>query len=80
MREATVRRLAWSAFLLWVFLFLGSSGFSIASALDSHGTGGHAGEVVFGISTGAFAIVAILILARQPRNPIGWILMGIGLG
>jgi len=37
-------------------------------------------DVLFPLTTGAFPIASILILSRQPRNVIGWILMAIGLG
>jgi signal transduction histidine kinase len=72
MSERAARRLAWSACLLWAFLFLTSIAFDLASGTN--------GDVLFGLSTTAFPVAAILILARQPRNRIGWILMAIGLG
>jgi signal transduction histidine kinase len=79
MSETAARRLAWSAFVLWALLFLGSAAFSVAVELRP-GTGGGSEDVVFALITSAFPIVGILILARQPRNVIGWILMAIGIG
>jgi signal transduction histidine kinase len=79
MTEQQARRLAWSAFSLYVLFFLGS----VALDLVTKRTPGKPvaeSDVLFSVMTSVFAIVAMLILARQPRNRIGWILMVIGLG
>jgi hypothetical protein len=75
-REA--RRLAWSAFALWVVFLLGAVALDLASKPIPHSTS--AGEnLVFASIPTSFAVVAMLILSRQPRNRIGWILILIGL-
>ncbi|MBA2272308.1 MAG: hypothetical protein H0W21_00180, partial [Actinobacteria bacterium] len=74
MGERTARRLAWTSFgvisLLFAFAFLG-----VGAAAPS-GTG--SGDVLFVLMSYSFPLVGILILARLPKNTIGWILMGIG--
>jgi signal transduction histidine kinase len=78
MTERTARRLAWSAFLLYVVFVIGSLALDFAATpKPGEGTGT---DVLFGLTTSAFPIVGLLILARQPRNVVGWILMAIGLG
>jgi signal transduction histidine kinase len=79
MSERGARRLAWSAFILWCLFFITSFAFELGTKrVPGHPSG--KADVLFGLTTAAFPIVAILILARQPRNRIGWILMAIGLG
>jgi class 3 adenylate cyclase len=80
MTDRTARRLAWGAFALYALLFLAAVAFELATRRAPGEEGLNLGDLLFAISTAAFPIVAILILARQPRNPIGWILMAIGLG
>ena len=79
MTEQRVRRLAWSAFSLYVLFVVGSVVLDLATKRIP-GTPVAKSDVFFAIMMSVFAIVAILILARQPRNRIGWILMVIGLG
>jgi signal transduction histidine kinase len=78
MSDGGARRLAWSAFLLWALFIAGSVALHLA-AKTTPGQG-NGSDVGFALITSAFPIVAILVLARQPRNRIGWILMAIGLG
>jgi signal transduction histidine kinase len=80
MTERAARRLARAAFLLWVAFVASSFAFRLATKTRAGHPGVDVGSVLFTIATASFAIVAILILARQPRNRIGWILMIIGLG
>lgn len=77
MNERSTRRLAWAAFLLWVLFLVASVALDLATK-PIPGTPGPA-DPWFVFIPASFAIVAILILARQPRNRIGWILMVIGL-
>jgi hypothetical protein len=70
--------LAWGAFLLWLLFALGSLALDLATEPRSRSTAGGA-DLGFALIAASFPIVAILILARQPRNRIGWILMAIGL-
>lgn len=80
MTERMARRLARGTFAFYALLLL----VSLALEIATKPTPGHhpfnVGDVLFALSTTVFAIVGILILAQQPRNRIGWILMAIGLG
>jgi signal transduction histidine kinase len=78
MTDRTARRLAWAAFALWLILIATSMGLSIASALHPGPSTG-AGDFLFTLSMAGFPIVGFLVLARQPRNTVGWILVAIGL-
>jgi signal transduction histidine kinase len=73
--DRMARRLAWSAFLLYVLFFVATVYFNLATSPGE----GNEGDILWLLMTSTFSIVAILILARQPRNRIGWILMVIGL-
>jgi hypothetical protein len=77
MKDRTVSRLAWAAFGLWVLFLVASFALDLTTK-PVPGTPGPA-EWWFVFIPASFAIVAIMILARQPRNRIGWILMIIGL-
>jgi class 3 adenylate cyclase len=79
MSQQTARRLAWVAGGLYAVLFVSSLFFDVATKPTKGRPGLEIGEVFFTLSTASFPIAAILILARQPRNRIGWILMAIGL-
>jgi class 3 adenylate cyclase len=79
MSERTARGLAWLAGGLYALLLVSSLVFDLATKPTRGHPGLGIGDVFFTLSTAAFPIVAILILARQPRNRIGWILMAIGL-
>jgi hypothetical protein len=79
MSERTARGLAWLSTGLFALLFVSSLVFDVATKPTRGHPGLGIGEVFFTLSTASFPIVAILILARQPRNRIGWILMAIGL-
>src|SRR5439155_6463812 len=72
-------RLAWSAFLLYLLLFVAGIALGIAASRATGKSVGNGGDIVFICIISAFPVVAILILSRQPRNRIGWILMAIGL-
>jgi hypothetical protein len=80
MREQIARRLVWVAGGLYAMLVTSSLVFDVATKPSAGDPGFGIGEAVFTLSTLSFPIVAILILAREPRNRIGWILMAIGLG
>lgn len=77
MRTGAARRLAWAGFGLWV-LFLVAS-FALDLATKPFPGAPAPAEPLFALIPASFAIVGILILGRQPRNRIGWILMAIGL-
>ncbi|MEO7422008.1 MAG: hypothetical protein ABIU87_06400 [Ornithinibacter sp.] len=77
--DRTLRRLAWAAF--WV-MPLGVA-IAIPLLLTSRSSGAPRGpsfsDLVLPILVASFPLVGLLILRRQPRNTIGWILMAIGL-
>jgi class 3 adenylate cyclase len=77
--DRTVRRRAWGLFVVYVLVLLTNVVFDAAT----RSTPGHAAsafaDVLFDLATASFAVVGIVILARQPRNRIGWILLAIGL-
>lgn len=77
MRTGAARRLAWAGFGLWVLFLVASFALDLATKPVA-GTPG-AADPLFAVIPASFAIVGILILGRQPRNRIGWILMVIGL-
>jgi class 3 adenylate cyclase len=79
MSQQTARRLAWVAGGLYAVLFVSSLVFELATKPTRGRPGLDIVDMLFSLSTAAFPIVAVLILARQPRNRIGWILMTIGL-
>jgi hypothetical protein len=68
-RPARPARLAWGAFALWVLLVIARGAFAIAGTPADP----------FVIVMAGFPLAGIMILARQPRNRVGWILMAIGL-
>ncbi len=79
MSDPLARRLAWAAFLLCLLLLVAWAAFDLATkSVPGHPKS--AGDTLFSVAMVAFPAVAIAILSRQPRNRIGWILMGIGLG
>ena len=79
MSNRNARRLAWTAFALWIAFFVVTAILNFTTE-PMPGNEGIGTDWLFVLTTAAFPLVGIMILARQPRNPIGWILMGIGLG
>ena len=77
MTDGKARRLAWSAFLLWILFLVSSAVFDFATKRVPGYV--RSTDLLFLAITAAFPIVAMLILARHPRNRIGWILLAIGL-
>lgn len=82
-RDTTARRLAWTAFVVIVLLYAIGFALSVlgrsAASQASWGTLGALSDGLFAISTFSFPLVGLLIVTRQPKNPIGWILLGVGL-
>jgi signal transduction histidine kinase len=78
MTERRARRLVWFASLLWGLFIVATVSFHLGTKPLPRVEGG-LGALSWTLITSSFGIVAILVLARQPRNPIGWILMAIGL-
>jgi signal transduction histidine kinase len=79
MREEGARRLAWAIWGVAILLALGSLVFMML-AWTTHPPAGSFGfrgfAAMFAI---AFGTTGALIAARQPRNPIGWVFLGVGV-
>ncbi|HEX9235582.1 MAG TPA: histidine kinase, partial [Actinomycetota bacterium] len=76
MTDRSARRLAWTVFGLDVAVIAGAVALSLATPRNPNGGVNNA---LFSVLTQTFTVVGIIILARQPRNTTGWILMGIGI-
>jgi signal transduction histidine kinase len=79
MSERGARRLAWSAFLVYMLILVASLVLDVGASRTTGKSAGSGADIVFIFITAAFPVTAVLILSRQPRNRIGWILMAIGL-
>ena len=80
--DPTLRRLAWAVW--WFFVAMVAVGVPLifierSAPAQTWGTVGTASDLVFTMVIGTFPLVGLLILRRQPRNTIGWLLQGIGL-
>ena len=68
--------LAWSLYGLVTCLVIIAAGVDLQSQDGPTNVLQLAGEVLISLATPVtFATVAVLILSRQPRNTIGWLLM-----
>jgi hypothetical protein len=63
-----MRRLAWGVFAVWAVVSVAA----LPLANDSF-------SVVVTFALGGFAIVGALVASRQPRNPIGWLLLAVAI-
>ena len=80
--NSTLRRSAWAVWWFLAATFSATVPLSLvdrARTLESWGSAGLAGEIAFAIVMVSFPLTGLLILRRQPRNTIGWLLQGIGL-
>lgn len=68
-------RRAWGAFAVWLLLM----GMTIALVVLTPDGHGNPESAAWAIINAPFALVAMVILARQPHNRIGWILLALGL-
>jgi signal transduction histidine kinase len=69
MSETTARRLRWAGFIVVTGIYSVGLGLSAVSGSPD----------LFGLATFAFPLMGLVILSRQPKNRIAWILLGIGL-
>lgn len=70
----------WAMSVWWAFV--GVIALSIAvdlAAQGGEGIGPVMSESVFVLIVSSFPLSGMLVLRRQPRNPIGWVLLGIGI-
>jgi signal transduction histidine kinase len=76
-RNERLSRLAWSLAAVWLACWLVTVALLIANRSAIHGyADADAIDVVLPIG---FAVIGTLVASRQPRNPIGWILLSLGL-
>jgi hypothetical protein len=77
MSDRTLARLAWATYLVVSASLLVSLGFfAFFLVVDAPWD---AGRTVSAVLVFVFPTVGILVARAQPRNPIGWTLLGIGL-
>jgi signal transduction histidine kinase len=79
MTYSRARHLAWAAFALWGLFLVAGAVLELATKRGPGQSPPGLSDTLFSILISAFPVVGIVILARQPRNTIGWILMAIGL-
>jgi MFS family permease len=68
--ERTARRLAWSLFVLFAALAVATAALGV---LD------RGGDDWFTLLAVGYPLAGALVASRQPRNPVGWLLMTIGI-
>jgi hypothetical protein len=77
------RRLIWLARALWGFVVASLAVTAMLAVADRAGTAAQGGAFTFVPFTAfvlTFSTVGALIVARQPGNPIGWLLVGCAVG
>jgi hypothetical protein len=72
---ARTRRLAWSLALLAVVLTIAGHVLYLTVDADRHG----ARDIIPSALALTFSAVGALVASRQPRNPIGWMFLGVAL-
>ena len=79
-RTATIQRLAWLITATSLALVVAGYVASASALVASDGVDWPPTHVLFNpIVTIAYALVGALVTSRDPRNPIGWIIVVIGL-
>ena len=80
MSDRTAARLAWAVFGLAGLLLLGGVvGALLAARAWGQPMGAVVPDTLLTAATFSFAVVGVVIAGRQPRNAVGWILLGVGL-
>ena len=81
MTDRSGARLAWGVFTFVAISFAVSSVLLMTQppAASDWGMEGHAAQLLFTGTIFAFPMLGALVAARQPRNAVGWILLGVGL-
>ncbi len=77
------RPLSWMAFALICAMFLGAAVFGwlardVEDSGSGQGWGGPGASIALIVMVFVFPAVGVVITARRPENPIGWLLLGIG--
>ncbi len=75
--ERSVRRLAWALGALWLLAWLTAVALAIANRSAIRSVGQF--DPVDLILPIGFAVIGVLLASRTPRNPTGWIFLGIAL-
>jgi hypothetical protein len=80
--DRTLRGSAWAVF--WFALVTCAAAVPLATVdeprtSESWESGGLLGELTFALMVVTFALTGLLVARRQPRNTIGWLLLGISL-
>ncbi|MEO7422007.1 MAG: hypothetical protein ABIU87_06395 [Ornithinibacter sp.] len=77
-----MRLLAWAGWWLLVAVLISGLpllGLDLPRDSQAWGGSGVVGDLLFSLVVLAFPLVGLLILRRQPRNTVGWLLQAIGL-
>ncbi len=78
-----MRVAAWGAFALTAVLFSAGFVLTLLSPAVHHdegwSTNGVLVSLLFGLTLSAFPAVGVVLATRRPANPIGWLLLAIGL-
>jgi signal transduction histidine kinase len=76
-RDERLSRLAWSLAAVWLACWAVTVAllFANRSAIHSYADA----DLIDAILPIGFAVIGTLVASRQPRNPIGWILLSLGL-
>ena len=84
--EIAARRLAWSTFALSSALLLAAlvlewftRGVSGSNGFGESGLG-FIFTILFALVFWMFPLASVVIATRRPENPIGWLLLAVGLG
>jgi hypothetical protein len=80
MKRRWLLRLAWA---LWGFVVASLAVDMLVAVVDWAGTAAHGGVFIFVAFTAfvlAFSTVGVLIVTRQPGNPVGWLLSACAVG
>ncbi len=79
--DRTLRGLAWAVWSFVAAMFAVAVALAlVAEPLTGKSSGGNTADVLgFAALALTFPLVGLLIVRRQPRNTIGWLLLGIGL-
>ena len=78
MIERTAAKVAWVAGVLVVALAVAAMAFAFAYPV-SEGTTVDIGNLIASVLIFvSFPTVGVIVASRRPRNPMGWLLMGIG--
>ena len=81
--DRTLRGVNRAAFVLFMLIVWGGTVFQMTSAARGYsdwGSGNAVTDVLFAVVVTLFPVVALLILERDPRNRIGWLVQLVGIG